>query len=87
MKNEHIETVDPEKCLDGLRELLDASRDFLADFENVFDHDWDLTKDRIGDADFVSGTFINPGVSDESDNWANRGSLLASYRRLKSLIV
>lgn len=87
MKNKNIETVSPEKCLDGLHELLDACREFLAHFENVFDHDWEQTKDRIGDADFVPGTFLAPGVPDESDNWANRGSLLASYRRLKQLLV
>ena len=86
MKNEHIETVSPEKCLDGLHDFVEAAGNFLADFENVFGHDWEQTKDRIGDANFVAGTFLAPGVPDESDNWANRGSLLASYRRLKSLL-
>ena len=34
--------------------------------------------------DFIArgGTFLNPGVNDESNNWANRGHLLDVYRRL-----
>ena len=86
MKNEHAKTINPNECLDDLRKLLDAYQDFLADFEIVFGNDWDLTKDRINDDAFVAGTFIEPNVPDESDNWANRGSLLASYRALKALI-
>ena len=87
MNNEHEKAISPDECLDNLRKLLDATQAFLADFETVFDNDWDLTKDRINDAAFVSGTFIEPGVPDESDNWANRGTLLAGYRNLKALLA
>lgn len=27
-------------------------------------------------------SFLEPGVDDESNNWANRGALLSSYRAL-----
>jgi len=33
-----------------------------------------------------SGTFLEPGLADESSNWANRGALLCSYRTLKALL-
>jgi hypothetical protein len=61
---------------------------FVEAFALVFDNDWEMTKDRICDPSYVtpSGTFISPGVSDESNNWANRGNLLDSYRRLVALL-
>ena len=68
--------------------LEDAVADFMQAFELVFHNDWDLTVDRCQDDLFIkkSGTFLAPEVEDESNNWANRGSLLASYRRLRSLM-
>ena len=69
--------------------LMDAVRDFIEHFELVFDNDWEYTAAalQIPD-DFVNNedTFQNPHVEDEANNWANRGSLLAAYRRLKSLV-
>ncbi len=37
---------------------------------------------------FISsnGTFINPKVEDEAEDWGNRGALLNEYRRLKNLL-
>ena len=55
-------------------------------FELVFRDDWDLTRDRLADgtSEFIStdGSFLQPGVPDESNDWGNRGGLLASYREL-----
>ena len=64
--------------------LLRAYESFLGAFELVFDNDWEMTLGRIADPDFISekGTFLRPGVDDESNNWANRGALLAAYREL-----
>lgn len=61
---------------------------FTSSFELVFGNDWDHTKANVADEYFVSdgGTFVNPGVQDESNNWANRGSLLTSYRRLREMM-
>ena len=69
-----------------LRERIVLSRlkDFQESFEQVFDNDWDMTKSRITDDSFISpsGTFLDPGVEDKSNNWANRGVLLSNYREL-----
>jgi len=63
---------------------------FLERFELVFHNDWSMSQGCLQDTDnlYISenGTFLNPQVDDESNNWANRGSLLASYRRLKETL-
>ena len=43
----------------------------------------------IGEPSLISarGTFLRPDVGDESDNWANRGVLLAAYRELKNSLM
>lgn len=77
------------KVLFSNPELLSVLRQFLDSFELVFgETDWDTTREAIaGDLAkyFIhpNGTFLEPGVDDESNNWWNRGSLLADYRRLK----
>lgn len=69
-------------------EVMKAYENFLSAFENVFHYDWEMTKGCISDPCFISeqGTFISPGCDDESNNWANRGSLLATYRQLKKVL-
>lgn len=66
-----------------------ALADFMNAFHLVFDGDWEfsamnLDSDNRGFYIAEGGTFINPGIpiEDEDNNWGNRGSLLASYRRL-----
>lgn len=59
--------------------------DFLESFSLVFDKDWDYSKEIIKIEDyFISddGTFIDPRVDDEGNNWGNRKVLLDSYRKL-----
>lgn len=72
-------------------EFLSALMSFWSSFEAVFgDADWPTTLCNLqDDAKYLidpNGTFLEPGVEDESNNWGNRGSLLASYRRLKQQI-
>lgn len=57
---------------------------FLEAFEVTFADDWDHTKMCLDDNGFIrdDGDFINPGVADEGDNWANRGALLEAYSEL-----
>jgi hypothetical protein len=57
-------------------ELKRAAVDFLEDFEQVFDRDWKHNEARLEDGFFIepNGTFLHPGVEDESSNWANRGA-------------
>lgn len=60
---------------------------FVEMFWVVFDNDWWMTKACLGVREgngYVAdgGSFVHPGVGDESNNWANRGALLAAYREL-----
>ena len=63
--------------------------DFLDAFELVFDADWQMTKDCLADPTHLisnEGTFLNPQVADEANNWHNRGALLAAYRNLRKMV-
>jgi hypothetical protein len=88
MKKKTTNPIRPEKSIADLRKLLKAYRDLLDAFELVFHVDWKETRSRIGDDCFISpsGTFIEPGFADESDNWATRGGLLSCYRTLKTML-
>lgn len=70
-------------------EFVSALNDFLIRFEAVFgEADWPTTLANLqNDARYLidpNGTFLEPGVADESANWWNRGSLLVAYRRLQA---
>ena len=74
-------------------------RQFINAFEEVFDRDWPYTREMLGvwtgtmeqvaDADDITyviapnGTFLNPNVEDEGEDWGNRAVLLRCYRELK----
>ena len=74
--------------------LKEALAKFVDAFEQVFDKDWAYTKQNLGiwdrpsgidDEDsipFIStkGTFLNPKVEDETENWGHRAMLLNEYR-------
>lgn len=82
-------TQDKMERLMAERAAIDgALRQFLWDFEGVFHQDSDFARTAIqNDPSGLlidhDGTFLEPGVEDEANNWANRGNLLASYRALK----
>ena len=74
---------------EALREVVESIGEFTRSFELVFDNDWDFTltmlrldPHELGFYITPDGTFLNPGVQDESNNWANRGALLYAYRGL-----
>jgi len=73
---------------ESMREIEEAVSSFVSSFELVFDNDWEMTKNCITDDCFIrnNGTFIQPGVGDETSNWWNRGSLLAAYRHLVEVL-
>jgi hypothetical protein len=56
----------------------------------VFENDWHHTRSMIEDDRGIfikrTGTFLNPKVTDESNDWANRSSLLNTYRRAVELL-
>jgi hypothetical protein len=89
------------------RELKDRLIKFVDAFEQVFDKDWDYTKEQLGilgeteeqkqnslDAGLETihiispdGTFLNPKIDDETEDWGHRGALLDEYRQLKKLLA
>jgi hypothetical protein len=62
-----------------------AVAEFVGAFELVFRHDWEYTKIMIGD-EMDGGTFVEPGLADESEDWAARGALLKKYRALVAVM-
>lgn len=69
---------------------LDAAGEALLDLVQsmalVFDLNWEMTSGQLEAPHLpwviaAGGTFLRPNVEDESNNWANRGALLAAYRR------
>ena len=67
------------------------AKDFIEDFEAVFDIDWSHTELCLsGHYENClikeDGTFINPGVKDLGHKWAARASLLSRYKTLKGLL-
>jgi hypothetical protein len=62
-----------------------AVREFVGAFEVVFRYDWQYTRAMIGD-EAPSGTFIEPGIEDETEDWGARGALLEKYRRLMAVM-
>ncbi|MYM95791.1 hypothetical protein [Duganella vulcania] len=61
--------------------ISDALIEFIGAFEVVFRYDWEYTKIMIGD-EAAGATFLEPGLDDESEDWAARGALLERYRAL-----
>lgn len=88
MEDFNMTATTQQKVLFSNPELLITLRRFIDSFEVVFGEcDWPITLCNLqDDAKYLidpNGTFLEPGVEDESNNWGNRGSLLADYRRLK----
>jgi hypothetical protein len=84
---------------DDLRKSVDK---FLYAFEKVFDEDWSYTKEQLGMYSSNSelkddpatihliapnGTFLDPKIDDEKEDWGYRGMLLEEYRNLKLLLL
>jgi len=71
------------------KELNQLISDFLTAFDVIFNIDWEHTKMCLEDSQhFISptGTFVEPRVDDESNNWGNRPFLLETYRKLVNYI-
>lgn len=75
-------------------QLNERIQHFLDYFELVFHDDWDFTREKIIDRDFIqrNGTFLAPSPGEhftggKGDNWGNRTSLLAAYRELKAFAI
>jgi|HubBroStandDraft_1064217.scaffolds.fasta_scaffold960356_2 hypothetical protein len=73
------------------KQLETAIAEFMYYFELVFHQDWEFSRgilsSDIKEAYITEeGTFLEPLVEDEGNNWGNRGCLLASYRDLIKLL-
>ncbi len=87
-------------------EIKNSAKQFLELFEEVFDKDWEYSKEMMGiyketeeqkmNAEKLgltsismiadNGTFLNPKIEDEIEDWGYRGALLEKYRELKELL-
>jgi hypothetical protein len=63
-------------------------QDFLDLFYLVFHDEWEYTRGRCTDSLYIApaGTFVEPRVDDEDNNWANRGAMLGAWRRLTAQV-
>ena len=66
-------------------EFQKAVTEFIGAFEVVFRYDWSYTTTMFGVVE-DGGTFVEPGLEDESDDWGARGVLLKKYRRLVAVM-
>lgn len=71
------------------QELNNLISNFLTSFDLVFNLDWEHSKICLEECSYFiepTGTFVDPGVEDEENNWSNRGILLKNYRELVKYI-
>lgn len=65
--------------------------DFFKSIEFVLDEDWDHSQACLNDdAKFFiapGGTFLNPGIDDVGNNWANREGMLDNYNSAKNMLI
>jgi hypothetical protein len=71
------------------RELQDAFVELMEAFEIVFHHDWPYTRVMLVPFNAMiaeDGTFLEPRVADEVEDWGHRAMLLERYRKLRALM-
>lgn len=56
--------------------------EFVWSVEELFDRDWDYTK-CIFPSVADDGTFLEPQLEDEAEDWGNRALFLERFRKLK----
>jgi hypothetical protein len=71
------------------RELQNALVELMWAFEMVFHHDWPYTRVMLVPFNAMiaeDGTFLEPRVANEVEDWCHRAMLLERYRKLRSLM-
>ncbi|MEK6233608.1 MAG: hypothetical protein N2C14_02765 [Planctomycetales bacterium] len=66
-------------------ELETAVAEFAWSVEELFDRDWQYTEHMfpaIGDG----GTFLDPNLDDEAEDWGNRAIFLERFRKLRRVM-
>ena len=72
-------------------QLAPAIAEFMWAFERVFHYDWRYARAmlhpaNVGQMISDDGTFLEPKVEDEVDDWGYRAMLLERYRKLRALM-
>jgi hypothetical protein len=62
-----------------------AVAEFIWSVEEVFDRDWEYTE-RMFQVVGEGGTFLQPNVDDEGEDWGNRAFFLERYRNLRRVM-
>lgn len=70
----HIIQRSMEAYMSNTQEAIETFKFFLSSFELVFYNDWEKTKVAIQSEHNINatGTFLDPRVTDDPNNWANR---------------
>ena len=78
--------------LESFEEVFDRDWSYTKEMLGIYD-DSEEQKKFVQEIELESiyiiapdGTFINPKVEDEIEDWGNRGKLLKDYRNLKEII-
>lgn len=81
-----------ERFIDAFENVFDTDWAYTKEMLGVYNGTNEQREsEKKGDDDIIyiispDGTFLNPKVDDETENWGYRGELLAAYRQLKHKI-
>lgn len=81
-----------KKFLNSFEEVFDKDWKYSKAMMGIIDEtEEDKKRDKefgLESIDIIAddGTFLNPKVDDETEDWRNRGALLQEYRELKKLL-
>jgi hypothetical protein len=66
-------------------EFENAVAEFVWAVEELFQRDWQYTEEMFP---FIEegGTFLEPNLEDESENWGHRGIFLERFRKLRRVM-
>jgi hypothetical protein len=70
---------------ESVNEFEQAVAEFVWSVEEVFDRDWEYTESmfrHVGDG----GTFLEPNLEDEGEDWGHRAIFLEQFRKLRRLM-
>ena len=65
-----------------LDEFETAVAEFVWSVEELFDRDWQHTESMFSSIE-DGGTFLEPNLDDEAEDWGNRAFFLERFRKLR----
>lgn len=81
-----------ERFINAFETVFDKDWDYTKEMLGVYkgvNEQGEAGKDADDDTIYIispDGTFLNPKVDDEIEDWGYRGELLTAYRQLKKLL-